>query len=213
MSIPVPASSRVIAYIDGFNLYFGLKTKGWKSLYWLDVHALSENLLKPGQTLVAVKYFTSRVSATLSDPDQPRRQNTYIEALATRPVTRLYFGHYLSKPIQCKRCGNQWGKNDEKMTDVNIATELLVDAFQNGFDAALIVSADSDLVGPVTKIRTLFPGKRVVAVFPPKRTSKRLAQEANSHFTLGRGILAQSQLSDPVVKPDGFALHRPSTWT
>ncbi len=212
MSIPVPAPLRVITYIDGFNLFFGLKTKRWKSLYWLDVHALSNNLLKPGQTLAAVKYFTSRVSATPSDPDQPRRQNTYIEAIATRPVTVLHFGHYLSKPIQCQRCGNQWQKNDEKMTDVNIATELLVDAFQNSFDTALLVSADSDLVGPVTKVRELFPAKRVVVVFPPERTSKRLAQEANSYFTLGRGILSRSQLPDPVVKADGFALHRPATW-
>lgn len=27
-------SARVIAYIDGFNLYFGLKSKGWKRYYW-----------------------------------------------------------------------------------------------------------------------------------------------------------------------------------
>jgi len=212
MSAPIQASARVITYIDGFNLYFGLKTKGWKSLYWLDVHALSGNLLKSGQTLTAVKYFTSRVSATPADPDQPRRQNTFLEALATLPVTTLFFGHYLSKPIQCQRCGNQWQKNDEKMTDVNIATELLVDAFQNSFDTALLVSADSDLVGPVTKVRALFPAKRVVVVFPPERNSKRLAQEANSYFTLGRSILAQSQLPNPVVKPDGFALRCPATW-
>jgi len=27
--------SRVIAYIDGFNLYFGMKDSGLKSCYWL----------------------------------------------------------------------------------------------------------------------------------------------------------------------------------
>jgi len=38
---------RVITYIDGFNLYFGLKSQGWERFLWLDVQALSRNLLKP----------------------------------------------------------------------------------------------------------------------------------------------------------------------
>jgi len=40
-------SARVIAYIDGFNLYFGLKSKGWKRYYWLDLSELCLRLLKP----------------------------------------------------------------------------------------------------------------------------------------------------------------------
>ena len=40
---------RVITYIDGFNLYFGLKSQGWERFLWLDVQALSRNLLKPDQ--------------------------------------------------------------------------------------------------------------------------------------------------------------------
>jgi len=50
---------RVIAYIDGFNLYFGLRDKGWRRYLWLDVQKLSTNLLKPGQQLVFTKYFTA----------------------------------------------------------------------------------------------------------------------------------------------------------
>jgi hypothetical protein len=54
---------RVITYIDGFNLYYGLKEKGWKRYYWLDIRKLSESLLKPWQELNEVKYFTARISA------------------------------------------------------------------------------------------------------------------------------------------------------
>lgn len=32
---PKKNSRRVITYIDGFNLYFGLKSKGWKRYYWI----------------------------------------------------------------------------------------------------------------------------------------------------------------------------------
>jgi hypothetical protein len=54
---------RVIAYIDGFNLYFGLREKGWKGFYWLNLRQVALNLLKSYQKLVAVKYFTSVVTA------------------------------------------------------------------------------------------------------------------------------------------------------
>jgi hypothetical protein len=44
---------RVAAYVDGFNLYFGVKEARFKRLYWLDVVALAGSLLKPDQRLVA----------------------------------------------------------------------------------------------------------------------------------------------------------------
>jgi hypothetical protein len=72
---------RVIAYIDGFNLYFGMKSKGWKRFYWLDLPELVRQLLKTDQQLVDAKYFTSRISASLSDPDKSKRQNIYLDAL------------------------------------------------------------------------------------------------------------------------------------
>jgi hypothetical protein len=213
MSSPTPAAPRrVISYIDGFNLFFGLKSKGWKQFYWLDIHAVCQRLLLPGQTLAAIKYFTSRVSSAHGDPAQSKRQSTYLEALGTLPLVSFYYGHYLAKPIRCHACGSQWQKHDEKMTDVNIATELLTDSFQDRFDVALLITADSDLAGPITKVRNLFPAKRLIAVFPPDRASKRLEQLATATVHLGRGILSTSQLPDPVVKPDGFALRRPPSW-
>ena len=51
---------RVCVYIDGFNLYFGM-TSTYPKLKWLDVEALSKNLLKENQTLIDCNYFTARV--------------------------------------------------------------------------------------------------------------------------------------------------------
>ena len=47
---------RVIAYIDGFNLYYGISDKGWRRYLWLDLAALTRSLLVPGQQLAATKY-------------------------------------------------------------------------------------------------------------------------------------------------------------
>ncbi len=207
-----PAPTRVIVYIDGFNLYFGMREKGWRRYYWLDVRKLGQNLLRPGQQLVAVRYFTSRVNSTPGNPQQNRRQNLYLEALGTLADTTIQFGHYLSKTTQCRQCGATWMTSEEKMTDVNIAITLTADAFQNRFDTALLVSGDSDLTGPVLQVKQFFPVKRVVIAFPPARSSARLLQEAHAAFTISRKTLQDSQLPDQITKPDGFVLNRPPEW-
>ena len=141
--------SRVIVYIDGFNLYFGLRSKGWRKYYWLDLVHLARALLKPEQQLEAIHYFTSRIRANGHNSSDIARQNTYLEALATLPQVNLHFGHFLNKPQRCRACGTQWMGYEEKMTDVNIAVRLLADAFEDRFDVALLLTADSDLITPV----------------------------------------------------------------
>jgi hypothetical protein len=89
-------TERVIAYIDGFNLYFGLRAKGWKQLYWLNVALLAENLLKDGQRLEGVRYFTARVSRP---PSKQRRQNTFLEATAELGKCSMHYGQYLYKQV------------------------------------------------------------------------------------------------------------------
>jgi uncharacterized LabA/DUF88 family protein len=203
---------RVITYIDGFNLYFGLQSRGWRRYYWLNMHGLAQALLKPNQQLAHVNYFTSRVSSSPSDPDQDKRQNIYLEALGTLPNTSIHYGHYLSKSVQCRACGATWQKQEEKMTDVNIAMELLVDAQLDKFDTAMLISADSDLTGPVLKVRNLFPKKRVVIAFPPDRVSERLKREANAWIRIGEASIRQNQLPDPVVKAGRINLSKPVEW-
>lgn len=204
--------TRVIGYVDGFNLYFGIKSKAWKRFYWLDIPELLRQLLKPGQELVESKYFTSLVSSSPLNPDKPKRQTTYLEALGTLQNLSIFYGHYLQKEVRCRKCGSGWLNYSEKMTDVNIATELLTDAFHNRFDTAILVSGDSDLVGPVVAVRRLLAAKRVIVAFPPGRFSDALGKVASASFHIGRAKLAASQMADRVTKPDGFVLNRPASW-
>lgn len=204
--------SRVITYIDGFNLYYGMKSANLRRFYWLDVWELSRQLLRANQTLEQVRYFSSRVAPSPSDPGQSRRQGIYLEALATRPGVACHFGHYLAKQKTCLACRAVWTSYEEKMTDVNIATELIADAYADRFDTAILISADSDLTSPLLKIRALFPAKRLVVAFPPDRFSNNLKKTAHGHFIIAPATLSASQLPNPVVKPDGFALQRPTGW-
>lgn len=212
---------RVIVYIDGFNLYFGLRESKLRRCYWLNLGNLALNLMRPGQRLVFTKYFTARISGGMAgDPPARRkkldakrkRQSDFLEALETLPDFRMYAGQFLGKPMTCYKCGASWRTHEEKMTDVQIATELLVDAWHDNFDMGLIVSGDSDLVPPMRTIRQHFPEKRIVVGFPPGRESKQMKRAAHASFTIKATVLERSVFPEKVTKADGFVLRRPSEW-
>jgi hypothetical protein len=113
---------------------------------------------------------------------QSEAQNTYIDAVQTLQDVNLCLGHYLVTPRECRRCGFIYDAPQEKMTDVNIAVELLGDAFQDVFDTALLISADSDLIAPITAIKKLFPNKRVIVACPPGRFSQNLTKGGSRFF-------------------------------
>jgi len=201
--------NRVITYIDGFNLYFGLREKGWHRFYWLNVQLLARNLLKFNQELVMTKYFTARI---IGSPDKEKRQSTFIEALETVPNLEIIYGKYQLNPRECTHCGFKDQVPNEKMADVNIAVEMLSDAVKDKFDTALLLSADSDLAPLIRAIKNTFSQKRVVVVFPPKRDSVELRNIAHACLRIGRANLARSLFPDNVRKADGFILQRPPTW-
>ncbi len=203
--------NRVIAYIDGFNLYFGLRAAGLKVGYWLDVGRLSERLLRSDQVLVRTRYFTARIRGSGPKLADVHRQTTYLDALATRPSVTIQEGHFLEKIAQCKACGATWPTYEEKMTDVNIAVAMLADAFEDRFDTALVVSGDSDLTTPIQQIRERFPSKRVIVAFPPKRNSASLQAAATGFLRIGAADIRQSQLPE-TVEAGQVVLRRPITW-
>ena len=177
-------AQRVAVYIDGFNLFYGLRDKGWRRYYWLDARKLAENLLRPGQTLTAVRYFTARVYPDAEDPGKVARQNTYLEALGTISGLSTHYGHFLPRTRRCPNCGQLSQTYEEKMTDVNIAVEMVRDAQEDLFDAAIVVSADSDLSRPITAIRERFPDKRTIVAFPPNRFIKPSQAESQTRSFL-----------------------------
>jgi uncharacterized LabA/DUF88 family protein len=199
---------RVIVYVDGFNLYFGLLEAGYENCKWLNINKLASNLIQANQSIIEIKYFSSRVS---NNPDKQKRQTTYIEALEAVGV-KIYFGNYQSDTIECRLCGNIWPTYHEKMTDVNIATQLLIDAYQDRYDMAMLISGDSDLVPPMKAIHALFNKKRVFVAFPPKRHNSSVALIAKGSMMIGRKKLIDSQFDNEVTKKDGFILIKPKDW-
>jgi len=214
---------RVNAYIDGFNLYHSLKDQGWSKYYWLDIPSLLQGLLKDNQVINTVFYFTS----PSVEPASLKRQTTYIEALERVSLTKnrhlqVVRGRFESDDvkcsvcndyIRCQECGQIVSFNHEKETDVNIAVQMLSDAYEDAFDVALLITADSDQVGTIRTIKKFFyDTKKVGVVFPPKRESKHLIKVADFVLHISQNDLGKNQLPEIVEKHDGYKLQRPNTW-
>lgn len=205
----VRKTERVIAYIDGYNFYHGLKESRWERYLWLDLPKFVQNLLKDNQKLEATKYFTARVSDPIA---RRKRQSTFLEALEVRGNINIYFGKFQINPRVCNRCRAITHVPNEKMTDVNIAVQMMTDAFNDDFDTALVISADSDLVPPIEAIKNLRQDKRIVVAFPPNRFSEDLRTAATASFHINRVPIAKSLLPETVTKPDGYILECPRSW-
>jgi uncharacterized LabA/DUF88 family protein len=150
---------RTAVYVDGFNLYYWLKPLPYR---WIDLKALALNVIsRPDQQheIVAVKYFTARVSDTNDDPTKATRQDIYIRALAkTIPELKVCYGEFRRQQKQMPRVNYdgsvgalQWvWDTEEKGSDVNLAVDLVDDAWGNVYDMAIVISNDSDLERALT---------------------------------------------------------------
>ena len=98
----------------------------------------------------------------------------------------------------------------EKGTDVNIASHMLVDAADDLYDCAILISGDSDLTTPV-KICIGKYGKSVGVLNPQKQKCQTLAKAATFYKHIRESALAASQF--PTVLTDSLGtFHKPPTW-
>ena len=214
---------RVVVYIDGGNLYHGLKGKGWQHYCWLDLWELSKNLLKPWQDLVNVRYFISKIRQSGdSDKEQERRdQNVYLKVLESLSGVDIHYGEFkirkrkcffCGKKLNCEECKKRDKEIREKMTDVNIAVKVFGDAIRENFDTAIIISGDSDFVPLAEGFPLLYPEKRLFFVFPPDRSLYDLENITPESFTIYESILKKSQFQYDMCGSDGKTYLRPLKW-
>lgn len=204
---------KVNVYIDGFNLYYGsMKGTPYK---WMNPLSMSR-LLFPRDTINKVKYFTARVAARPSDPDQPIRQNTYFRALRTVPEIEIIEGTFFTKEVMMPLANTNPQqyvkviKTEEKGSDVNLAVHMLNDAYRNDFELAVMVTNDSDLLEPlkIVKYQLGFP---VGILNPQKHPSFHLKQHATFIKTLRKGVLQASQFPNQLIDANG-TFHKPLSW-
>ena len=219
---------RTIVYIDGFNLYYRM-LKSRPGLKWLNPSKLISTILAPEHVITRVNYYIARVSSRAYDPDAPARQAKYLNALRTVQEIKIHEGSFmtsepwmpLASPPQAKPNGCDWTlpapsvvkvqKYEEKGSDVNLAAHLVRDAFMGAFDAAVVVTNDSDLVEPI-RIATQEAGKRVGLLAPVKYPNQSLMSVASFYLHIRPGHLAKAQFPVSIKTPDGTVINKPVSW-
>ena len=201
---------RTIVYIDGYNLYYGLRA-AYKTKYkWLDLQALAYSFIQQNMDIVAVKYFTA---ISKSDSKTKMKQEIFLKALSSHcDKLKIIYGRFLSKTRQCRECGDKYKYYEEKKTDVNIACQILNDAHLDNYDYCYIVSGDSDLVPPVAIIKEQFPNKKIIIANPPKRKSDELCKVADGFFSISKLKIQTNQLPHTVINKNGKKLTKPEAW-
>jgi len=210
---------RVIAYIDGFNLFYSsLKGTRYK---WLDLWSMCQSLLLPSQELIAVKYFTAQIGAEHSSPDRPFRQKIYLEALRTNPKIEVKLGYFSTHRVKMPMADDfeagkitlvEVIKTEEKGTDVNLAVQMAVDAVRDEFDYAMLFSNDSDMAYAV-QIAAKECKKRVGLYIARKAVSFKVLRENVSYIrSITPTILASHQLPDVVKGAYDRIIRKPAEW-
>ncbi len=212
-----PRSANI--YVDGFNLYYGaLRDTEFR---WLDIREFCQRLV-PRNTIKRVRYFTAQVSTRVSDPHGPARQDAYLRALRAVGGIDIHLGRFQQSKVRLPLADEsnndqpqlvQVYKTEEKGSDVNLASYLLLDAFRKESDIAVVVSNDSDLEEPIRiMIQELNVPVGLVNPHEAKHRSHDLIKLNPLFYKNVRpSALRACQLPDSVW--DGQSeIRRPATW-
>ena len=226
---------RTFVYIDAFNLYFGALKKS--PCKWLNLEKWLYRQF-PKNQIEKIKYFTARVREFNGSTSARDKQAKYLRALNTLDRVEVIEGHYLVKEVSARLVDPplqgspfvQVVRAEEKQSDVNLASCLLVDGFLDQYDVAIVITGDGDLATPIKMVQKECD-KKVVVLNPQRRSSFHLAQATSlyrgTHFRWDKktrkerkvrndgirlGLLKNSQFPDVLVGNDGKEIRKPAEW-
>lgn len=218
-------------YVDGFNLYHGCfddaanrdNRAAWRPYRWLDLDALSARLF-PGYKVTRIRYFTALVNPMPDNLQNQVRQQAYIRALETIPHLTVHYGRFFTtrktRPLADMTVKGPIAatplktavviQREEKGSDVSLASYLLLDAFRNEADLAVVITNDSDLAEPIRMVRDDL-GTRVAIVNPRNKTAFDLQNIANEYKKIRFGIVRDSQFPSSLIDANGI-ITKPASW-
>jgi uncharacterized LabA/DUF88 family protein len=156
-------TTRVSAFIDGFNLYHAISNLRADHLKWVNLRRLCENFAPAPQfDLGSVCYFSAFATWRAGSY---ARHRAYVAALEAAGVTPI-LGKFKEKDRRCFRCKQTWKDHEEKESDVNLALHLLRGAVLDEYDRALVITQDSDIAPAVRMVLREFPKKAIRIITP-----------------------------------------------
>ena len=221
-------AKRAAFYVDGFNLYHGIKAiqkqpiKGSPAppnkahLKWFSVRDFAEFVTNPlGEAIVVIRYFSALATHM---PQGVGRHQTYLRALKSTGVEyqlgsfkakpkRMSFSNIDQKGEPYATAKFNWISYEEKETDVNIAIQMVQDAMDDVADVFYVISADTDLAPAVKLIQARYPHIEYIPVLPPNRAKnnelKRLCSRPGNHIEMSENNVERCRLPERIVDAAG----------
>ena len=134
---------KTIVLIDGSNFYFKVKELKLPSLLYFDFSKFIKKLTLNNK-LVWVKYYVGKIR-TDGTPKVQRLFNQQRKLLAHLKKHGIQYSlGYLSE---------SQGKFHEKGVDVQMATDMLVTAYENKCNQIILISSDTDLLPAIEQVK------------------------------------------------------------
>ena len=178
---------RVGIFFDGKNFYSGWRATAEGTT--IDFVKLSEWLVKKanGSRLWGAYYYTGIETGELARTEGQRRLVVFLDQLE---LLRGFFVHRFQRKARhrrCEKCGAISTYSQEKEVDTTMVADMLRLAAVDAFDAAILVSGDSDHWPAVEGVRAI--GKQVyVATWGKEGLSARVRKAAFDHIDLRDGL-------------------------
>jgi hypothetical protein len=112
---------------------------------------------------------------------------------------------FSEQTTRCNSCGTTWKRHEEKETDVHFSLTFLEDAIDDVFDRAIIISADSDHIPAIRKIKARLLGKQLFAATPPGRHqfARGILGVCHSGTNITPGRIARNLFSQTILDAEG----------
>lgn len=148
------------AYIDGSNLYYAISDKHLANYWRVDVVKLCDSLLEPvlrkhPGKLVKVKYFIAELFGSEGEAQEEFERDT---SVAYPQLFKRFKGH--------TKFDLNTRNYKEKGVDTRLASQLVGDLCSGAYDAALVISSDSDLAVAIEEALNYAPEKIIAAAHP-----------------------------------------------
>ncbi len=161
---------KAAVYFDGSNFYYKLRELGIPNITHFNYGKFSEWLARDRE-IISKRYYVGVV----------RAKNDNEKGQKLRKEQQRLFSHLTSSDqnfiIKQGYIMNNDGSYHEKGVDVKIAVDLLVGAYENIYDTAILISSDTDLIPVIQKIKHL--GKDVEYIGFAHKPSLAMQKYAN----------------------------------
>ncbi len=140
---------RVAVYIDGSNFYHKLKDLSIPNTTKFGYEKLCSWLARD-RRIISSRYYVGVVRAKENDEKGQR----------LRSSQQQLFSHLTKEGLTIKRgyLVSADGAYHEKGVDVQIAVDMLIGAYENLYDTAILISSDTDLIPAIKKIKYMGKG-------------------------------------------------------